>query len=81
MPAYNEDISRNPNYTTKSKINRKMLRQMKIPDFVSVKQAKEDFDSCHGEIHKVGMPYDKNKQRHTKFVSKFELYRKIIKGR
>lgn len=81
MCELNNDINKDPRYTSKSKINRSMLREMHIPDCISVKQAKEDFDLCEGETHKIGLPYTPGKQRHTKFVSKYELYRKIIKGR
>ena len=81
MSELNNEINKNSNYTSKSKINRKMLREMHIPDFISIEQAKKDFDACVGDIYKIGMPYDENKQRHTKFVSKYELYQKIIKGR
>lgn len=81
MSILNNDINKDPRYTSKSKINRKMLREMHIPDFITVRQVKKDFDECVGEIHKIGSPYDQGRQRHTKFVSKFELYNEIVKGR
>ena len=80
MSKLNNDINKDPRFTSKSKINRKMLREMHIPDFISVKQAKEDFDLCEGYVYKIGLPYDEKRQRHTKFVSKFELYQILIKG-
>lgn len=81
MCELNNGINKNSMYVSKSKINRRMLREMHIPDSISVKQAKRDFDDCEGRLVKVGISYDSSKQRHTKFVSKLELYNKIIKGR
>lgn len=81
MCELNNGINKDPMYLSKSKINRRMLREMHIPDCITVKEAKENFDSCKGKYYKVGLPYAVNRQRHTKFVSKYELYNKIIKGR
>lgn len=81
MCEFDNNISKNSDYISKSKINRKVLREMHIPDCVTVKSAKKDFNSCEGKTCKVGSPYDKSRQRRTKFVSKYELYHEIIKGR
>lgn len=81
MRQVNNEILKNPNYVTKSKITRAKLNSMCIPKFVSIAEAKDAFDSCFGEIIPTGNPYNENFQRHTKIVSTFELYNEIVKGK
>lgn len=77
----NNNLLKNKNYITKSNINRKTLREMHIPDCVTIKEARESFDECEHKLIKTGIPFNEKKQRHTKLASRYELYRKIIKGR
>lgn len=77
----NNDLLKSNDYIIKSKINRRTLREMHIPDYVSVEQAKQDFDECDYRLVKTGVPFNTEKQRHTKLVSRYALYNKIIKGR
>jgi len=77
----NNDISKNPRYITRSKISRAELNKMGIPRNVSVDEAQKAFDDCpHYSWEVLGNPYNENRQRHVKFVSKQALYREIIKG-
>ena len=81
MTKLNNDILKNPRYITKSKISRRELNKMHIPKSITIQEAKGAFDNCFGELVKTGIPYNENFQRHTKVVSKFELYNEIVKGR
>ena len=74
-------ISGDKNYISKSKITRAELRKMSIPDYISIDEAKSDFDKLDGVGEKVGNPYNYRQQRYTKYVYKKELYDLIIKGR
>lgn len=81
MRQVNNDMLKNPDYITKSKITRGELNKMGIPKSVSVKQVKEDFDKVPiYKIELVGNPYNEFQQKHVKFVPKQALYREIIYG-
>ena len=68
------------NYITKSKINKNTLKELHLLGKVSVNDLKIAFDECKGQTGIVGNPYMESQQKHVKFVSKYELYRRVIKG-
>lgn len=77
---HDEEIKNNPDYITRSKITRAECDRIGIPKEVSLKDIVKAFDDIPGEVVTTGNPYNQNQQRHTKFVHKFELYRKTIKS-
>ena len=75
------DIIKLRAYITKNKLTRKELNKMHIPKNISVKEAREEFETCpYGFTAKVGNPYNENQQKHIRVVSKQGLYDWIIKG-
>lgn len=74
-----EDIKNSPDYITKSQITRTECNKMGIPKYIPVSEVKETFDEIVPRVVVTGSRFDKNKQRHTRYVNKFELYRKMFK--
>ncbi len=73
-----EYIKNSPDYITRSKITRTECNKMGIPSHVPVDEVKAAFDDIVPRVVVTGSPYNKNQQRHTCFVSKYQLYRKVI---
>lgn len=69
-------------YVCKSEITRSLLERMHVEDCISVDEAKKIFEDIKNDyiVVPTGSKFDKNKSRHTKFVSKVVLYDAIIKG-
>lgn len=82
MKVYNTGF---PNYEYKSKficrseITRPNMRKMSIPDFISLETIKQAFDEIEGNMYLTGNLNIAGKNRHTKYVRKLELYKKVIK--
>ncbi len=66
----------------KSEITRQNLDEMNIPSSITIKEAKEIFDSIKEDkyirIVSVGNSINKNQRKHVKYVLKCALYKKII---
>lgn len=72
-------------YICKSEITRDMLNSLHIPESITLQEAKEAFDILvENDVYivvPVGSSKDRTKRRHTKFVSKLNFYKQVIKGR
>ncbi|MBQ3158764.1 MAG: hypothetical protein IJB98_03630 [Clostridia bacterium] len=65
---FDNNISRNPNYTNKSNITRKQLDKWKVPKSITVKQVQTAFDKCKKETVITGVDFNTGRQRHTNYV-------------
>ena len=79
MTEFNNDITKNPNYITKSKIDGKFIKSLNLPKGINVKFVKECFENAPFKYVKTGNPYNEYMQRHTKVVSKKDLQYEIFK--
>ena len=83
--SYWTDRYKKRDYICKSEINRHTLKQMGLPNLVSVDEVVRAFSDLikFGDyiILKTGNPLNSSQQRHTYYVSKYSLYQYVIKGR
>lgn len=85
MKVYNgfETMETRRKYVCRGEINRSLLREIHVPDGVTIEMALNAFDEIkdkHFILVKVGSKTDPKKRRTTKFVHRFALYHAIIKG-
>lgn len=71
-------------YVCRSDITADLLKEMKLYDYISVKEAIQVFDSI-SDINLIryvmtGSIKDKKRRRRTKFVSRYTLYKAIIQS-
>lgn len=68
----------------KSEINRGNMRKMHIPDFVKLDDIKKVFDSIDDPFFVrwvlVGNSLNPKQRKHVKYVSKFALYKALVRG-
>ncbi len=66
-------------YICRSEITRPNMRKMGIPDFIPLETIRQAFDEIEGCMYLTGNLNIAGKNRHTKYVCKLELYKKVIK--
>lgn len=76
MTEFNNDIFKDPNYVSRSKIHTKMFG-FPLPKDIDKKFIQRCFDNLDGIIVKTGNPFNPSQQRHTKVVRKNELYGEV----
>lgn len=79
MYKIDNSITTDPNYVCSSKINSQTRKMLHVPNTVTLSEIKNAFDECQGQVYLVGSPGYASTQRHTKYVSLYELYNKLIK--
>lgn len=77
---FDNSVTNSKDYISKSKITRKELDKMSIPQYITVEEAKKCFDECQGRFVVTGNENNVYQQRHTKIVHRLALYKQIIKG-
>lgn len=79
MNEVNNDILKNSNYVSKSKIDVNMFGKKKLPKGINKKFIQNCFDNLQGKLVKTGNPFNTSQQRLTKVVSKKDLYYEVFK--
>lgn len=82
MKIYNAGFSNlkyKSKYICRSEITRANMCKMGIPDFIPLDTIKQAFDEIDGDLYLTGNLNIAGRNRHTKYVLKYELYQKVIK--
>lgn len=77
-----KDFTEKRRYICKSEINRYSMREMGLPDAMSVEYCKNEFDKFRDDryvkIVITGNSLCSWKQRHTKYINKFAFYKFLM---
>ena len=80
MVEFDNSISRNSNYVSRSGINRKQLDKWKVPKEISVKSVQKSFDNVPNKKKVLtGVGENSKYKRHTNYVKVDDLLKEVVK--
>ena len=79
MVEFDNSISRNSNYVSRSSINRKQLDKWKVPKEISVESVKRSFDKTQKIVVMTGVGENSKYKRHTNYVKVDDLLKEVVK--